>query len=180
MSTNEHNFHFGPAASLSEANSNRPLLFISSMKTLSDPGRSSSGVKSFCLLILSPGFSQQEYWSRLPFPPPLDHVLSEVSTVTCPSWVAPHTMNLASLSYVSPFSLTRLCSMKRCTIVTLKNTGVCHFLLQGILPTQWLKPRLLVDRRFFSTDPPGKPCTTEVFVCYLLDISKIMYLFLYG
>ena len=135
MSTNEHNFHFGPAASLSEANSNRPLLFISSMKTLSDPGRSSSGVKSFCLLILSPGFSQQEYWSRLPFPP-LDHVLSEVSTVTCPSWVAPHTMNLASLSYVSPFSLTRLCSMKRCTIVTLKNTGVCHFLLQGILPTQ--------------------------------------------
>jgi len=23
------------------------------------------------------GFSRQEYWSRLPFPPPMDHVLVE-------------------------------------------------------------------------------------------------------
>ena len=34
------------------------------------------------------GFSRQEYSSGLPFPSPVDHVLSEISTMTCPSWVA--------------------------------------------------------------------------------------------
>ena len=35
------------------------------------------------------GFSRQEYWSGLPFPSPVDHVLSDLSTMTRPSWVAP-------------------------------------------------------------------------------------------
>ena len=35
-------------------------------------------------------FSRQKYWSGLPFPSPVDHVLSELSTMTCPSWVALH------------------------------------------------------------------------------------------
>ena len=34
------------------------------------------------------GFSWQEYWSGLLFPPPVDHVLSEVFTKTRSSWVA--------------------------------------------------------------------------------------------
>ena len=34
------------------------------------------------------GFSRQEYWSGLPFPSPVDHVLSELSTITHLSWVA--------------------------------------------------------------------------------------------
>ena len=38
------------------------------------------------------GFSRQEYWSGLPFPSPVDHVLSELSTMTRPSWVALHGM----------------------------------------------------------------------------------------
>ena len=42
----------------------------------------------FCLFILFMGFSRQEYWSGLPFPSPVDHVLSELSTMTRPSWVA--------------------------------------------------------------------------------------------
>ena len=42
----------------------------------------------FCLLILFMGFSRQEYWSGLPFPSPVDHVFSELSAMTCPSWVA--------------------------------------------------------------------------------------------
>ena len=37
-------------------------------------------------------FSRQEYWSGLPFPPPVDQVLSELSTVTCLPWVALHGM----------------------------------------------------------------------------------------
>ena len=44
------------------------------------------------LFILFMGFSRQEYWSILPFPSPVDHISSVLSTVTCPSWVALHIM----------------------------------------------------------------------------------------
>ena len=55
-----------------------------------DLGSSSFSVISFCLFILAMGFSRQESWSGLPFRSPVDHVLSELSTVTCLSWVALH------------------------------------------------------------------------------------------
>ena len=57
-----------------------------------DLGSSSFSVLSFCLFILFMGFSKQEYWSGLPFPSPVDHVLSEPSTMTYISWVALHSM----------------------------------------------------------------------------------------
>ena len=57
-----------------------------------DLGSSSFSILSFCLFILFLGFSRQEYWSCSPFPSPVDHILSELSTVTCPSWVALHGM----------------------------------------------------------------------------------------
>ena len=38
------------------------------------------------------GFSRQEYLNGLPFPSPVDHILSELSTMTHPSWVALHDM----------------------------------------------------------------------------------------
>ena len=50
-------------------------------------GSSSFSVLSFSLFILLMGFSRQEYWSLLPFPSPVYHILSEVSTMTCPSKV---------------------------------------------------------------------------------------------
>ena len=53
---------------------------------------SSFSVLSFCLFILFMGFSRQDYWSGLPFPSPVDCVLSELSTMTRPSWVALHGM----------------------------------------------------------------------------------------
>ena len=52
-------------------------------------GSLSFSILSFCLLILFMEFSRQEYWSGLPFPSPVDHILSDLSTMTCPSWVAP-------------------------------------------------------------------------------------------
>ena len=55
-------------------------------------GRSFFSVLSFCLFILFMGFSKQEYGSGLPFTSPVDHVLSELSTMTHPSWVALHGM----------------------------------------------------------------------------------------
>ena len=38
------------------------------------------------------GFSKQEYWSGSLFLSPVDHVLSELSTMTHLSWVALHSM----------------------------------------------------------------------------------------
>ena len=57
-----------------------------------DLGSSSYSVLSFCLFILFMGFSRQEYWSGLPFNFTVDHILSELSTMTHPSWVALHSM----------------------------------------------------------------------------------------
>ena len=37
-------------------------------------------------------FSRQEYWSDLPFPSPVDYILSELSTMSHVSWVALHCM----------------------------------------------------------------------------------------
>ena len=51
-------------------------------------GSSSFSVLSFCLFILFMGFSRQEYGSGLPISSPVDHVLSEFSTMICLSWVA--------------------------------------------------------------------------------------------
>ena len=58
-------------------------------------GSSSFSVITFYLLIVFMGFSGQEYWSGLPFPSPVDHVLSELSIMTHLSWVALHGMALS-------------------------------------------------------------------------------------
>ena len=42
------------------------------------------------IFILLIGFSRQEYWSGLPLPSAVDHILSELSTMMQPSWVALH------------------------------------------------------------------------------------------
>ena len=52
----------------------------------SDLGSSSFSVLSFCLFILFMGFSRKEYWSGLWFPSPVDHILSELSAMTCLGW----------------------------------------------------------------------------------------------
>ena len=54
-----------------------------------DLGGSSFSILSFYLFILFMGFSRQEYWSGLSFPSPVDHILSDLSTMTRPSWVVP-------------------------------------------------------------------------------------------
>ena len=57
-----------------------------------DLDSSSFSVTSFCLFILFIGFSRQEYWSGGPFLSPVDHILSELSTMIYPSWMALHGM----------------------------------------------------------------------------------------
>ena len=55
-------------------------------------GSSFFSVISFCLFILFMRFSRQEYWSGLPCPSPVDHILPELSIMTHLSWVALHRM----------------------------------------------------------------------------------------
>ena len=49
-------------------------------------------VISLCPFIQFMGFSWQVYWGGLPFPLPVDHLLSELSTMTRLFWVALHLM----------------------------------------------------------------------------------------
>ena len=48
------------------------------------------------------GFLQLVYQSGLPFPPPVDHVLSEISAMTHPSWVAIHGMARSFIAMQAP------------------------------------------------------------------------------
>ena len=66
-----------------------PPFFSSKLGTY-QPGGSSFSVISFYLFKLFLGFSRQEYWSGLPFPSHGPHV--RTLHLTCPSWVALHSM----------------------------------------------------------------------------------------
>ena len=56
------------------------------------PGEFIFQCPNFLPFMLFMRFSRQEYGSGLPFPSPVDHLLSELSTMTHPSWVALHGM----------------------------------------------------------------------------------------
>ena len=58
----------------------------------SNLGSSSFSVLSLSLFILFLEVSRQEYWSGLPFPSPVDHIFSELSTMTYLSWVDLHSI----------------------------------------------------------------------------------------
>ena len=53
-----------------------------------DLGSSSFSVLSICPFMLFMQLSRQECWSVLPVPSPVDHIFSELSTMTHPSLVA--------------------------------------------------------------------------------------------
>ena len=68
-----------------------PLIFSSILGTYW-PGEFLFQYPIILPFILFMGFSRQEYWSGLPFPSPVDHIVSDLSTMTRASWVAPHGM----------------------------------------------------------------------------------------
>ena len=90
-STTEHQFCFGPAPSsflglLVVALCSFPVAYW----IPSNLGDSSFSVITFCLFTQFMRFSQQVCWGGLL--PAVNHVLSELSNMTCPSWVALHGM----------------------------------------------------------------------------------------
>ena len=56
--------------------------------------------------------SQQVCWGGLPFPPPGDHVLSELSTMTPASWAALHSMTHGFTEFCKPLCHDKAVSMK--------------------------------------------------------------------
>ena len=82
--------------------------------TPSDLRGSSSNIISFYLFLLFMGFLWQEYWSELPFPPPVDHGSLCQSSSLWPihlGWPCLVCL-IASLSHTSPFAMKRLWTMK--------------------------------------------------------------------
>ena len=65
-------------------------------------GGSSFSVVSFCFFTLFMGFLKQKYWSGLPSPSPVDHVLSELFTMTPPSWAALHGVTHSFIELCKP------------------------------------------------------------------------------
>ena len=61
-------------------------------------------LSGFCFFILLMGFSKEEYWSGLPFPLPVGHILSELSTMIHLSWVALHGMAHSFIELCKPLS----------------------------------------------------------------------------
>ena len=59
---------------------------------------------SHCLYIQFMGFSQQVHWDGLPSSPLVDHIWSELSTMTRPSWVALHCLAHSSIELQKSFS----------------------------------------------------------------------------
>ena len=66
-------------------------------------------VSSFCLFIPFMGFSRQQYWSGLPFPSPVHHVLSELSIHALPAWLIISLLDNAVVHVISLISFLWLC-----------------------------------------------------------------------
>ena len=110
-STTEHHFCFGPAASFFLELLVIVLHFspgaqgrLSELRGSGERGGWSSSfvVLSFCLFVQFMGSSQQEYWNGLPFPPPVEHILSELSTVTHWSSVTLHSLAVSFIELHKP------------------------------------------------------------------------------
>ena len=86
-SRTEHFSHFG-CFILSGAISNCHPFFPSSILDTFRPGGFISWCHIFLCFHTARGVLLASTWDVLPLPPPVDHILSELSTMTHPSWVA--------------------------------------------------------------------------------------------
>ena len=116
-----------------------------------------------CQAPLSMGFSRQEYWNGLPFPSSGDLPNTEIKLMSpalqadtfqsCPTLYEPMNCRLPGSSGENPWSSSG------------KSTGMgCHFLRQGIFPTQESNPGLphcrqthyhLSHREGYQSEPGG-------------------------
>ena len=98
-STTESYFHFGPATSFFLEQS---LLLSSRILDTFRLGRLIFQCHIFLPFHTVHGVHGQEYWSGLLFSSPVDHVLSELFTMTHPPWVALQSMAHSSTELYKP------------------------------------------------------------------------------
>ena len=132
-------------------------------------GSSSFSVLSFYLFILFMGFSRQQYWSGLPIPSPLDHILSELSTMTLLSWVALHSMAHSFIElYKTMVHVIRLVSFLRFGF-----QSVCPLMedkrLMGAFwwERDWLSGKLGLVLM-------GRPMLSKSLIQFSLSVHKLM------
>ena len=124
--------------------------------------------------LLSMGFSRQGYWNGLPFPSPgdlpdpgielgspalqADALPSEL--LGKPSAISSVYMLNCVWLFVTPWTVALQAPLGACPWDFLgKNTGMdCHFLLQGIFPTQGLNPVSCIAGRFFTVWATMEAC----------------------
>ena len=102
-STTECHFHFGPGTSffmdlLVVVLCSSPVAYW----TPTNLRGSSFRVISLGVFIQFMGFSPQVYWSGLPFPSPMYHILSELFTTTLLFWVALQSMAHSFIELCKP------------------------------------------------------------------------------
>ena len=132
-------------------------------------GSSSSRVLSFCLFMLFMGFSRQEYWSGLPFPSPMDHILWEFSTMICLSWVALHGMAHSFIKLDK--AVVHVISLISSLIAVFILSSLWWIRIRGLwkLPDgrDWLRGKLVCNFSAFQTNLPTEFSQTS------WNISKI-------
>ena len=70
-------------------------------------------------------FSWQVYWGGLPFPPPMDHVLSELSSMTCLFWVTLHGMAHSFIELCKPLHHDKAVIHAPLPLASLLFSGIC-------------------------------------------------------
>ena len=100
------------------------------------------------------GFSRQEYLSGLPFPSPVDHILSDLSTMTRPSWVAPR----AWLSFIELDKAVVLNQIPYNYTVEVRNRFKGLDLIDRVPDELWTEVHDIVQETGIKTIPMEKKC----------------------
>ena len=75
------------------------------------------------------GFWRQEYCSELPFPPPGEHVWSDLFTMTHQAWVALHDMAHSFIELHKPLHHDKVVIHEGGNV---KDRGVCRATVHGV------------------------------------------------
>ena len=135
-----------------------------------------------CQAPLFMGFSRQGYWSGLPFPPSgdlPDPGIEPMSLMSSALWVCVCECSVVSESFVTLWAVA--CQDPLSMDFPGKDIGVgCHFLLQGIFPTQGSNPCLLCLLHWQASSllltPPKKPILYIRPVLFSQNHFRIVYL----
>ena len=123
------------------ANSNCPPFFSSSIMDTFSPGGFIFQCPIFWPFHTVHGVSRQEYWSGLSFPPPVDHIFSELSIMTCPSWVALHSMIHSFFELCKPLCHSKTVIHEGMLDIWCEKQDSCKKTLQSLCNNNYNSPK---------------------------------------